>query len=171
MIQSPLLYSKPQPEVINLLEKDFESTVSLYYKSIYNYCLSRLEDIHMAQDCTQEVFFVMYRKMDSLENSNIRAWLYRTADNLMKNYWKVSVKKREISIDEAESITYSDRYNEDRPFGEILDSKELAMLSEHYIDGYDISYIARKNGKSTAAVYKMFQRLKVKLKKYKSGGD
>lgn len=157
--------------MINLFEKDFESTVSLYYKSIYNYCLSRLEDVHSAQDCTQEVFLVLYKKKGSIENANIRAWLYRTADNLIKNYRKVSARKKETPIDEAQNIAYSDSYNEDRPFGEILNSQELKMLSEHYIDGYDISYIAQQNGKSTAAIYKMFQRLKVKLKKHISGGD
>jgi DNA-directed RNA polymerase specialized sigma24 family protein len=46
------------------------------------------------------------------------------------------------------------------------------MLTEHYIDGYDIQQVALKNGKSTASVYKMFQRLKAKLKKhYSDGGD
>lgn len=129
-----------------------------------------MEDIQFAQDCTQEVFLILYRKKNLLENDNIRAWLYRTADNIIKNHRKVSGRKKEIPINEAENITYSDSYAEEKPFSEILNDKEIEMLSAHYIDGYDISYIAKKNGKSTAAVYKMFQRLKVKLKKHISGG-
>lgn len=166
----PLLYRKPHTGCDKMHENDFESTVRLYYQSIYNYCLSRLEDIHSAQDCTQEVFLVLYRKKDTLEIDNIRAWLYRTADNIIKNYKKISFRKKETSIDAADNMVYSDCYDEGKPFGELLDSNELQMLSEYYIDGYDISYIATKNGKSTAAVYKMFQRLRVRLKKYISGG-
>ncbi|MCM1506646.1 MAG: sigma-70 family RNA polymerase sigma factor [Ruminococcus flavefaciens] len=153
-------------------KQNFESTVRLYYQSIYNYCLSRLEDIYSAQDCTQETFLVLYKKKDSVQEDNIRAWLYRTADNIIKNYRKVSAKKKESPIEEAGNISYSDCYSEEKPFAEILDSQEIKMLSEHYIDGYDISYVAEKNGKSVPAVYKMFQRLKVKLKKYAdTGGD
>lgn len=158
------------PDVINLQKKNFEKAIRLYYQSIYNYCLSRLENIQSAQDCTQEVFLVMHKKADSLDDENIRAWLYRTADNIIKNYKKTSSKKKETSIDEAENISCSDSYNEDKPFSEILDSQEIKMLSEHYIDGYDISYVAMRNGKSTASVYKMFQRLKVKLRKYIDSG-
>ncbi len=152
--------------MIRLQEQDFESTVRLYYQSIYNYCLSRVEDINSAQDCTQEVFLIMYQKINALDSCNIRAWLYRTADNIIKNYRKVSAKQNEILIEEAEKIIYTDCYDEEKILPGVLTKHELKMLSEHYIDGYDIAYVAEKNGKSTAAVYKMFQRLKVKLKKY-----
>lgn len=158
--------------MIRLQEQDFESTVRLYYQSIYNYCLSRVEDVNSAQDCTQEVFLTMYQKINSLDSCNIRAWLYRTADNIIKNYRKVSAKQNETVIEEAEKITYTDCYDEETILSNVLKEQELKMLSEHYLDGYDIAYVAEKNGKSTAAVYKMFQRLKVRLEKYiGSGGD
>lgn len=57
----------------------------------------------------------------------------------------------------------------ERPFEELLTETEIKMLSEHYIDGYDISEVAQRNNKSVAAVYKAFQRLKVKLRKNMGG--
>ena len=88
----------------------------------------------------------------------------------MKNYKRKSIVT--ISDEEADKINTVDVYSEDIPFEKILKANELKMLTEHYIDGYDIQQVALKNGKSTASVYKMFQRLKAKLKKhYSDGGD
>ena len=149
--------------------EQFDTTARLYYKSIYNYCLVRLDDCHAAQDCTQETFLVFYQKINRLSEDNIRGWLYRTADNIIKNYKRKSFET--ISDEEADKIYTVDVYSEDIPFGEILKPHELKMLTEHYIDGYDIGQVAEKNGKSTESVYKMFQRLKLKLKKYYPKGD
>ncbi|MBR1591737.1 MAG: sigma-70 family RNA polymerase sigma factor [Ruminococcus sp.] len=142
----------------------FDNAANLYYRSIYNYCLVRLNDSYAAQDCTQETFFIFYKKINKLDEENIRGWLYRTADNVIKNYNKKSVTP--ISDEEADKISVNDIYSEDMPFEEILKPNELKMLTEHYVDGYDISEVAEKNGKSAASVYKMFQRLKLKLKNY-----
>ncbi len=158
--------------VIRLQEQEFENTVRLYYHSIYNYCLSKVKDINSAQDCTQEVFLIMYQKINVLDSCNIRAWLYRTADNIIKNYRKVSARQNETVIEEAEKIIHTDYYDEEKVLSGVLKEQELKMLCEHYLYGYDIADVAKKNGKSTASVYKMFQRLKVKLRKYiGSGGD
>ena len=148
--------------------EQFDTVVRLYYRSIYNYCLSRLNESYAAQDCTQETFLIFYQKIDELDGENIRGWLYRTADNIIKNYIRKSVAP--ISDEEADKISTTDNYSEDIPFDKILKPDELKMLTEHYIDGYDIQQVAEKNGKSSAAVYKMFQRLKLKLKKYYYGG-
>ena len=156
--------------MIVLNKEQFDITAGLYYKSIYNYCLVRLNDSHAAQDCTQETFLIFYQKINKLDEETLRGWLYRTADNVMKNYKRKSIVT--ISDEEADKINTVDVYSEDIPFEKILKANELKMLTEHYIDGYDIQQVALKNGKSTASVYKMFQRLKAKLKKhYSDGGD
>ena len=48
-----------------------------YYQDIYRYCYAKLNyDENAAQDCTQEVFFVLVRKRDTLNLAgNMRVWL------------------------------------------------------------------------------------------------
>lgn len=69
------------------LENTFNEIAQQYYDAIFKYCCVRLNNEHAAKDCTQEVFLILYKKMDKLKLSeNIRAWLYRTSDNVIKNY-------------------------------------------------------------------------------------
>lgn len=68
-------------------ENTYEEITRRYYQAIYNYCQVRLKDEYAAEDCTQDVFLLLYRKMNKIKLSeNIRAWLYRTADNVIKNH-------------------------------------------------------------------------------------
>lgn len=152
-------------------KENFDNTVKQYYQLIYRYCLARLSEPMAAQDCTQEVFLTFYKKLSVLEDDNILGWLYRTASNLVNNYRKNAPCLNSLEETDADEIAVNDNYSEERPFEDILTETELKMLSEHYIDGYDIAEVAQRNNKSVAAVYKSFQRLKVKLGKRKVGAD
>ena len=59
-----------------------------YYQSIYNYCYAKLNFNHTnAEDSTQEVFLILMKKQKKLNLSdNIKIWLYKTADNVVKAY-------------------------------------------------------------------------------------
>jgi len=144
----------------------FDDIANKYYQSIYNYCFVRLNNEQSAKDCTQEIFLIMYKKMDKLDLSeNIRAWLYRTAENIIKNYLK-NIKYNLSTDDEnTPEIAVEDTYNEEQPLKGIINSDELSLLTSYYIDGTDISTISKKTGKSESAIYKRLERLKSKIRK------
>ena len=141
---------------------EFENTARKYYRSIFNYCLVRLCTNEAADDCTQEVFLAFYRRLKELDNENIRAWLYRTADNVMNNYRRKYRDPAELT-DDLPDLAAEDSYCLDPPFEGILTEEETAMLTEHYIEGRTIAEIAEKRGRTAAAVYKEFQRIKKRL--------
>lgn len=62
-----------------------------YYKEIFNYCYLKLDyNKEGTEECVQETFEIFFRKWGTLSSTdNIRAWLYRTSDNVMKNYNRV----------------------------------------------------------------------------------
>ena len=62
--------------------------IQLYCKEIFNYCYLKLNyNKEYAEECTQETFTILLLKWSKLASTdNIRAWLYRTSDNVMKNY-------------------------------------------------------------------------------------
>ncbi len=144
----------------------FDDIANKYYQSIYNYCFVRLNNEQSAKDCTQEIFLILYKKMDKLDLSeNIRAWLYRTADNIIKNYLK-NIKYNLSTDDEnTPEIAVEDIYNEEQPLKGIVNSDELSLLTSYYIDGTDINTLSRKTGKSESAIYKRLERLKNKIRK------
>lgn len=95
-------------------ENIFNEIAEQYYNAIFKYCCVRLDNEHAAKDCTQEIFLTLYRKIDKLKLSeNVRAWLYRTADNVMKNYRRKN--KITVSIDDINE-TAEDSYSVETPF-------------------------------------------------------
>ena len=70
----------------NEKDKICNGIIEQHYQSIYYYCYKKLShDVNESKDCTQEVFYTLYKKMDDLRDYNkIGGWLYRTADNYIK---------------------------------------------------------------------------------------
>jgi len=145
-------------------ENTYEEITRRYYQAIYNYCQVRLKDGYAAEDCTQDVFLLLYRKMNKLKLSeNIRAWLYRTADRIIKNYRKNQSKDISIDNDETNDLSITDKYNEDVPFENVLNSDERKLITAYYIDGIDIKALSKMFGKNEGAIYKRLQRIKRKI--------
>lgn len=144
-------------------ENAFDEIAEQYYNAIFRYCYVRLSDEHAAKDCTQEVFLIFFDKMDKLKLSeNIRAWLYRTADNVMRNYRKKH--KETVSYDDVNEVT-EDTYSVETPFNDIISENEYELLKSYYIDGDDIEIISGRLGISKNAAVKRIQRIKAKIKK------
>lgn len=152
-------------------QDDLCSTViETYYESIYKYCFITLHyDRCAAQDCTQETFFILFRKRHLLDlNGNIRVWLYKTADRVMKNYIRKEKKYQEqIPLDETE---IEDRRSlpgsELTELLEALSPDERSMLLAYYeAEHGEHSLLASEYGLSVRALYKKIDRIKSKLKK------
>lgn len=120
-----------------------------YRIRLFNYCLSRLDGSReAADDCVQETFIVLYNKLlDGEEFENLRAFLYRTADNFVKRQkQKDAVElKRSISIDEAADVGVTDEYLSRL---DQIDYEECAkillnLLTEEEKQIYDLRYIQR----------------------------
>lgn len=79
------------------------------YPHILKYCCKCLHgDIHASQDCTQEVFLLLYRKIHSLDmTKDIRPWLYRSADRLVKAYQRKNPSPAEADT-ELETTDFPD---------------------------------------------------------------
>lgn len=144
-------------------ENAFDEIAGQYYISIFKYCCVKLADEHSAKDCTQEVFLILYRKMDKLKLSeNIRAWLYRTSDNVIKNYRRKN--RNSIPLDDLNE-TVEDTYSAGMPFEEIITQEEYELLNSYYINGNSIETISKQLDISKDAVYQRIYRIKTKIEK------
>jgi RNA polymerase sigma-70 factor, ECF subfamily len=77
-----------------------------YLDPIFRYCMSRIGDVHAAEDVTSKVFFKVMNKLPSVEDDNrFRGWIYRIAETtVLDHFRKVNIRqRREIQIDEAET--------------------------------------------------------------------
>lgn len=125
---------------------DFNDIFREYYEKILNFCYAKIGNRQLAEDCVQEVFLALSRKMHSLRlDTNIAAWLYGAAKNEIKR-----------------CIPQSGKENE-RLFEDIISDEEYGILKDYYLDGEDISKLAADRRVSNSAMYQRIHRIKQKI--------
>lgn len=140
----------------------FDEIVSRYYSVILNYCKYKLSgSLTAAEDVTQEVFFVLYRKRNRLKmGENIKLWLYRAADNEIKTY--IRKNPSFTPIDDFDGIPADDEFTEisDSTF-DCLTKDELDLLTDYYSGKREAAL--KKSGRSKSGLYIHIHRIKKKL--------
>lgn len=159
------------------LQDRFTQIYNRYKGPIYKMCLVKLKDESIAEDCMQNAFIVLYKKMlNGEEIKNPRAFLYKTAGNFVLK----SFDERAKQLDRTVSITdYEDRLIDEqnridnnidyellnKQLNALLTPDEQRLLKLKYIDDLTIEEAAKALDISKAAVAKRLQRLREKIKK------
>lgn len=147
-----------------------EMIINRFYNDVYNFCLSRLKNTHAAEDCTQEVFFTLFRKRSKLDFSEkFRSWLYNTADKICRNYMKKN-KNITVDIDDYAEVISDNSSNNTSLYQEIyniLDKEDADLLLEYIESDFgQRKKIAEKLGITTKALYGRMDRLRQKVINY-----
>lgn len=146
-----------------------EEIMQKYYRELYNYIFVKVRDRQCAEDCTQELFMVLLKKHQKLdENNNIRIWLYRTADNVIKTYRRKN-PGNDISLEdsaEAMNTPAPNCFNQEKPdLSEWLTDEKIKLVRLYYDTDYgDRKNAAKKLGITVAALYQKIDKIKKKIK-------
>ncbi len=146
---------------------DLEFIRDLYiknYDSIVRFCSRKTKNIDDAKDITQEVFLILLDKINDIDKSKARAWLYGTANNKLSEYIKSQSLNIEQMSDEIESklksVSLEDEFFNcsheeiESQKGLIinrLSNEKKILYEEYYIKKLSHKEIADKNGISVAA--------------------
>ena len=140
----------------------YKKILNDYYSAILSYCFMHLDnDIHAAEDCTQEVFLLLHIKLNQLNLSlNIEGWLYAVADKKIKAY-----KRKQPEIVGIEELPEEFEEPDFIPKNSALDSldDEERQLLKVYYSGENRSKIAKNLGLTTNALYLRIKRIRKKL--------
>lgn len=145
-----------------------ESIVIEHYRAVYNYCFCRLNfNSHAAEDCAQEVFLILVEKQKKLDlNGNIRLWLFRTADLVIKKYIRKNKKLLPIEADDpafSAENTFEIRSGSSKL--DALSPEELALLEDYYGDTFPSKQaVAEKHGLTLSGLYKKICIIKKAIK-------
>ena len=140
----------------------FEEVVNIYYKVILNYCKYKLcGSKTAAEDVTQEVFLILYRKRNRLTmGDNIKLWLYRTADNQINTYIRKNPSFQDL--DAYSELTIEDDFSViSESVFDCLTSNELELLTDYYFGEREL--VAKKNNLNMNSLYIRVHRIKKKL--------
>src|SRR6266566_458854 len=78
-------------------EQLFIQVYDQFADAIFRHCWFRVSDRERAKDLTQETFVKVWKILDRGESvENMRAYLYRIANNLIIDHYR---KKKDVSLD------------------------------------------------------------------------
>lgn len=80
-----------------------------YHTPLYHYIFRRVGDVETARDLTAVTFQRLLQAVQSQSapNRNLRAWLYRTAHNLVVDHYRRQQHRRHLSLDAAQLVSDS----------------------------------------------------------------
>lgn len=146
-----------------------EEIMQKYYRELYSYIFTKVRNRQYAEDCTQDLFMILLKKHENLnENDNIRIWLYRTADNVVKTYRRKN-HDNDISLEEsteAMNTPAPDCFSqEETVLSEWLTDEETELIRLYYDTDYgDRKNAAKKLGITVTALYQKIDKIKKKIK-------
>lgn len=154
----------------------FEDVCSENYAKIYNFILAKTGKKEVAEDITQDVFLIAYKKGKKfLEHEKPVAFLYVTARNLISQYFKQSAKFnfQEIEIESSSkdvfeeickerAYSFDESLYQERVLLELTKS-ERDLYREYYVDKNPMKVIAKKLEMSEPAVRMKYMRIRKKV--------
>ena len=158
------------------METELEQIYIKHFKQVYSFLLYLSHDKDLAEELTQETFFIAVKNIKKFRNEcKIDVWLCQIAKNLFYKQVKKDLKERKLSLQEIEKLSFED-YMEENLQNQIekkflykcinkLDklSKKIIILRIFYnLSFKEISNIL--GNKSENYVRVIFYRIKEKLK-------
>ena len=154
---------------------------NLYYNDIYHLCLSRLKKEENAADVTQEVFLLFQEKYEGLEDEYIKAWLYKVANNKIKEQFRAIAKREKeliygtvfnsqtstdilYEMEEDNKVTPEELEEKKKSILSSLNEKELELFEMVYTKHMEYEELAKAFNISEHAVRTRVYRLRLKIK-------
>jgi RNA polymerase sigma-70 factor (ECF subfamily) len=102
----------------------FRPLYDKYFDRIFRFIYRRTENEEVTADLTSQTFLKALKKLDkySFKGVPFSAWLYRIADNEVKAFYRLSFKKRVLSLDgeEIKALAVEDSLPETQDFSKPL---------------------------------------------------
>ena len=155
----------------------FEEVYLRHHRNVYRLCLRMTQNVHEAEDLTQEVFVHLFRKIGSFRGeSAFSTWLHRlTVNHVLMHFRKR--KGRERMTDDGELPNEVVRGTEHPGRMQVVDKISLdnalarlapgyrAVFVLHDVEGYEHEEIGRMLGCSTGTSKSQLHKARLKLRK------
>lgn len=140
----------------------YENIVKEYYSEIKTYFKAKLNgNMQAAEDCTQEVFLALFRKIDKLKLSdNIR--LYEAARLEVLKYIHKNGEPV-LSLEQLPDIPSDKILEEKESVFDILSDEEMKLIKSYYLD-CDKTELANENNLTMNGLYLKIHRIRKKYR-------
>lgn len=144
-----------------------------YYKKVFGYIISKVNNDTLTEDITGDVFLKVYENLDTFDESkaSLSTWIFTITRNTLTDYYRTRKVDEEIPEDISEEFTVEDDLCKSETLDELADA--LLTLSEnerdviifHYYSDMSFKDIADKMDMSYSYVRYLHTNALKKLRK------
>lgn len=151
---------------------EYREQIAQMSKTMFRYCLSRTNSYHDAEDLAQEILLASFKSELEFPNEKaFYAFVWRTADNLLKSWYRNKSRRETAELDERMSDGSWETLEEKASDNDQLRliTRELSHLNSnyrhvtvaYYIDGMSVKDISERFSLTQSMVkYLLFQSRK-----------
>lgn len=153
---------------MNLAE--YNACVDAHADGVYRFVLKHIRDVDSAKDIVQDAFEKMWRKLDTIDGSKAKSYLFTTAYHTLVDFTRRNAKKATF-----EEVNFNEHYHQKQytDVKEILNQgleqlpeiQKTVLLLRDY-EGYDYSEIGQITQLSESQVKVYIFRARTFLKNY-----
>lgn len=156
----------------------FEELFRLHRRLVYGLCLRMTQDVAEAEDVTQEVFVLLFRKIGGFRGeASFTTWLHRLTVNQVLMRFRKNKSRREDALDNEELEPHEsvrpispkasqliDRISLESALAQLPPGYRAAFIL-HDVEGYEHEEVARLLGCAVGTSKSQLHKARTKLRK------
>ena len=156
----------------------FEELFRLHRRLVYGLCLRMTQDVAEAEDVTQEVFVLLFRKIGGFRGeANFTTWLHRLTVNQVLMRFRKNKSRREDALEDEELQPHEsvrtisprasqliDRITLESAISKLTPGYRAAFIL-HDVEGYEHEEVARILGCAVGTSKSQLHKARTKLRK------
>lgn len=151
--------------------KEFNTCVDLYADGLYRFVLKHVRDKDVAKDLVQDTYEKLWIKINDLESTNAKSYMFTTAYHTTIDYIRRAKKSERLDFDkhgeqsEKENTNYDLKTLLNKALDLLPEIQKSVVLLRDY-EGYDYKEIGGITGLSESQVKVYIFRARQALKEY-----
>jgi RNA polymerase sigma-70 factor (ECF subfamily) len=156
----------------------FEELFRLHRRLVYGLCLRMTQDVAEAEDVTQEVFVLLFRKIGGFRGeASFTTWLHRLTVNQVLMRFRKNRARREDALEDEEPQPHESARPVSTKASQLIDRVALegaiaklppgyrAAFILHDVEGYEHEEVARILGCAVGTSKSQLHKARTKLRK------
>lgn len=149
---------------------EFNNCVDQYADNLYRFILKHIKDVDIAKDIVQDTYEKVWRKVNDIESTNAKSYLFTAAHHTLIDYTRKAKKQGDYTETVEQNLKHEKQYSDVKQvLNEALDKlpeiqKTVILLRDY--EGYDYSEIGKITDLSESQVKVYIFRARTFLKNY-----
>lgn len=149
---------------------EFNTCVDLYSDNLYRFILKHIKDVDIAKDIVQDTFEKVWRKVNDIESTNAKSYLFTAAHHTLVDYTRKAKKQEDYNEVVENTLKHEKQYSDikailNQALDKLPEIQKTVILLRDY-EGYDYAEIGRITELTESQVKVYIFRARAFLKSY-----